>query len=175
VSKIIPFLFASVLLWQGLGSFVYFQFERKAIRKEIKSKLKAGVPKEELVEFRFSKDQFQKLKWRKSNEFVIANHFYDVVKRVNNTNDSIVLKCISDKQEDKLFTSLGIMVSSDLHKKHPESSPVHWKTLTGVIYIQPVLLTIQITSFMKTREYRGTYLDTHSSKHAFIFEKPPST
>ncbi len=174
MNKIIPFLLAIVLLWQGLGSFVYFQYERRDIRKEIKTRLKAGVPKEDLVEFRFSSLEFKQLEWRKSNEFVWENHFYDIIEKQTNSHDSVVLKCISDKQEDKLFASLGMMVSSNLHKKHPDSSPVHWKTLTGVLYIHPEQTTYQIRFIKKIEEHLVTYLDAHSSKHSLPLEKPPS-
>jgi hypothetical protein len=175
VNKIIPFLLAIVLLWQGLGSFVYFQFERRNIRKEIKTRLKAGVPKEDLVEFRFSSLEFKQLEWRKSNEFVWESHFYDIIEKQNKSHDSVALKCISDKQEDKLFASLGMMVSSGLHKKHPNSSPVHWKSLTDVMYILPVQLTFKVRQIRTSQEHLYTYVDTHSSIHPLKIEKPPSS
>jgi len=173
VSKIIPFLFAVVLIWQGLGTFVVFQLERKAIRKELKMRIKEGVPEGELSEFRFTSDQYHQLEWRKSNEFVWQGHFFDVVKSRKDVNGNFILKCISDRQEDKLFADLGNSIATYLDKKHSKSSAVNWEKLTNILFVSNIGPILNIPRGFDKQPHLFAYSCTPCAEYCARIDKPP--
>ena len=58
----LPVLLIAVMGWQVVGS-VPFLVERAQLRKEIKHRIKAGVPDEERVRFSFSMEGYDRLEW----------------------------------------------------------------------------------------------------------------
>ncbi|WP_041627512.1 hypothetical protein [Owenweeksia hongkongensis] len=99
-----------ILIFQFSGSQLLFHIQRSQIRREIKSQIKQGVPKEEMVRFRFSKSN-PNIHWHNDHEFRFENHMYDVVHQ-ESTTDSLFLMCITDDQETSLFAQLSKLTNS---------------------------------------------------------------
>lgn len=100
------FLFAPVA-----SVFLYFQFEKATIRREIKRKMIAGMDRDELVLLKFSKkDTLEKLRWEHSKEFEYNGQMYDVVAR-QIKGDSIYYHCWWDHEETELNQKLGKLVA----------------------------------------------------------------
>ena len=59
--KILPILFILILAAPFYGMFLYFHFEKKQIKHEIKKQLIAGISKNELVKFSVSSEELQKV------------------------------------------------------------------------------------------------------------------
>ncbi len=113
-------VFLLLVMWQLLGVSAWFEFSRIAIRKEIKTQLKPGVPDKDLVQFSFTSIELKKLNWIKHNEFSLNGRLYDVVHRSTNSKGFILLKCIDDIKEKELFASLGESTADNLgNDQHP--------------------------------------------------------
>ncbi len=88
-----------VPFWGTMG---YLQFQRKLHRKEIKRQLQAGIPRENLVELRFSREDSARLiKWKHEREFEYLGRMYDIVEKDSRA-DSLIYHCIPDHRESWL-------------------------------------------------------------------------
>ena len=86
---------------------------RLAVKREIKHRIKAGVPDNERMKFELTAAEVEALDWVKpAKEFRLNGRFYDVVKRIDG--DPVVLECIDDHQETELFAHLTDMVDRAL-------------------------------------------------------------
>lgn len=91
-----------------MGSDWMFVHVQKQIRKEVKLKIKKGVPKDELFYFT-SKNPQTEFHWIKPDkEFELNGHLYDVVRTKILRNHSIELACVDDWQEAQLFQNLDL-------------------------------------------------------------------
>lgn len=116
----IALVFFLVVAWQLVGVTSWFELSRIQIRQDIKAKIKKGVPDHELTQFTFSSVEVENLIWLKKNEFSLNGRLYDVVYRTTNEDGKVVLKCIDDIQEKKLFASLGESTARNLgDETHP--------------------------------------------------------
>lgn len=105
------------LVWQ-FGQFATFELRRQAVQREVKVKLKAGVPMSERVYFTFTADEFTDLHWLKpEKEFTLGEGFFDViVKRVDEAG-RIHLECMNDRQEAALFADLSHLVDRSMDSR----------------------------------------------------------
>jgi hypothetical protein len=91
-----------ILLVPFWGTMGYLQFQKKLHRKEIKRQLQAGVPRENLVEFRISReDSFKLFKWKHEGEFEYQGRMFDIVEK-EVSSDSLIYHCIPDHRESWL-------------------------------------------------------------------------
>lgn len=108
----------------NLGGIYYiFKAKEYAIKKEIKTKIKQGVPKEELFTFIMNEHNEHEFEWEHSKEFEYNGMMYDVVYRTTLEDGSIKLECVSDVQESTLFKQLDQYLACSVinknHGKHP--------------------------------------------------------
>ena len=112
--KLISISLILCVCWIVFGVQYKFLADQKAIQKEIKKRIKQGVPESELFEFdlnKISKDPG--FSWVKSNEFILGNEMFDIVHRKGN-----LAFCINDKQEAQLFQYLDEMTRNAWNAKH---------------------------------------------------------
>jgi len=107
-------VFLFLVMWQLIGISSWFELSRRAIRKEIKTQIKAGVPEKDLIQFLFKSTRLKKLVWIKKNEFRLNGRLYDVVHRVIHSDGTVTLKCIDDLHEKELFAKLGESTADNL-------------------------------------------------------------
>lgn len=107
------------------GSFVVFKIEQASIRKAIKRQIKSGIPIQDLHEFVFSDDAYQKLDWvRPDKEFRIGKEMFDVV-RTEKSGNANRLFCVNDKEEAILFAQLEEITQKKLEQEsHSPNSPI---------------------------------------------------
>lgn len=79
-------------------------------RKEIFQSIDNGDIEEELILFKFNKDEFDKginyIEWAEEDEFIIDGEMYDVVKSEVKS-DSIYLYCLHDNEESILYSGIA--------------------------------------------------------------------
>ena len=78
-------------------------------RKDIQQSIDSGMFEDDLILFKFSKDEFENglchIEWISEDEFRIEEGMYDVVEK-NITEDFIYLYCLDDKKESILYLGL---------------------------------------------------------------------
>lgn len=78
-------------------------------RKNIQHSIDSGMFEDDLILFKFNKDEFEKglshIQWISEDEFRIDESLYDVVEK-NVTEDFIYLYCYDDKKESILYLGL---------------------------------------------------------------------
>ncbi len=87
-------------------TYTWLQKHKRAVKREVKWKMIAGIDKSELVFFTFSNKDIQtKLRWEHAKEFEYKNQMYDVVEK-KILKDSTQLWCWWDYKETKLNKQL---------------------------------------------------------------------
>ena len=120
--KVISILIICIFSIQLVGFTVYFFHEKAKISKQLKTYLKKGVPKNQLINFDFSKVQFQNLQWTKlKKEFKIEDRYYDIVWKKDHKG-RVILQCVDDQQESKLFKNLAFYLEKNITKKSQNNS-----------------------------------------------------
>lgn len=94
--------------------FLYLQYEKSVVRREVKWKMIGGLDKEELVLLKFSKEEtISELRWEHSKEFEYKGQMYDIVSQ-EIKGDSIFYRCWWDYEETKLNKKLKKLVANAL-------------------------------------------------------------
>lgn len=85
--------------------------EKRLVRKEVKERLIAGIPRDELVLLTFSSFEIEKLlKWEHSREFEYEGRMYDIVETVRK-GDTTSYWCWPDDAETELNQRLEEMMA----------------------------------------------------------------
>ncbi len=92
--------------------FTFLQYEKSALRREMKWKMIAGMDHEELVLLKFTKEETKtNLRWEHSKEFEYNGQMYDIVSK-EIKGDSIFFRCWWDHEETNLNKKLKKLVAS---------------------------------------------------------------
>lgn len=104
--QVISFLLLFILTVPAVVTYSWLQMRKRAIRKEVKREIIAGINRSQLVFFEFSKKEINsKIRWQHAKEFEYNHQMYDVVEQISTT-DSIQLWCWWDNKETKLNKQL---------------------------------------------------------------------
>ena len=113
-------LSASLLIFAfclpALSTWSLFSLRRQEIRKEIKTRIKQGVPQAERTIVRLSDTEMQSsdFTWVKDHEFRYQGKMYDVLER-KVIGDRTEFACILDEDETRLFKTLDEQIQSALN------------------------------------------------------------
>lgn len=163
-----------MLIAPAVVTYTWLQQRKRAVKKEVKWKMIAGINKKELVLLKFSKAEITtKLNWKHSKEFEFNNQMYDVVDKVV-TRDSIQYWCWWDFKETKLNKQLEeLLVGVYQHdSKSKEKQDLLYKFYKS-IYFQPVFSWfpfIDKNSTIEINRYGGFY----QSKVLLVDSPPPN-
>lgn len=104
--QIVSLFLLFILIVPAVVTFTWLQKHKRAVKREVKWKMIAGIDKSELVFFTFSNIDIQtKLRWEHAKEFEYKNQMYDVVEK-KIFKDSTQLWCWWDNKETKLNKQL---------------------------------------------------------------------
>ncbi|MDN4164960.1 hypothetical protein QWY31_05570 [Cytophagales bacterium LB-30] len=122
--RAIALLLVFLWMYQQLGVVMGFYALRYQVKKEIKHRIKKGVPEEELITLSFSAQatwESQGVNWLEDDkEFFYQGSMYDVVERYFD-DDSVIFRCVNDVQEAQLFRHLAYQVDSELFNQQSET------------------------------------------------------
>ena len=148
--------------------------ERELVRKEVKQRIKEGIPDDELQTFIFTLEEYAELEWEKrEKEFEWKGYMYDIV-RVKKQNNRLIVKAFKDLKETGVFADLERLISSEL-----ESSPNHSEKIlvAGIVFDQNYYSdsSIGIPNYMysKTSLIAIPYLNAYHSIDVEILSPPP--
>lgn len=173
VRKLISYLLFGLMTWQIIGFVGYFEFSHFKLKKEIKSLLKKGVPKEKLVQFTFSESQISNLTWLKKNEFQFQDSLYDVVRTAKTKNGKITFECISDSQEKVLFARLGQTISNNLGNDDHQTPVSNWFKLIKLPYLSVSASVTLVACFNKSRIEHNSFYVNFFQSISFSIDSPP--
>ncbi len=109
--RIVAISLLFVLFAPVITIYTYLQYEKSAIRREIKWKMIAGMNQEELVLLKFTKEEINtKLRWEHSKEFEYNGQMYDIVSK-EVIGDYIFYRVWWDHEETKLNKNLKKLVA----------------------------------------------------------------
>lgn len=92
-------------------------FQRLAIRKEVKALINAGLKDDELIQLKFSKSQIpHEITWEKADEFAYKGNMYDVVKTIE-SKDSLTYFCWLDEAENGIKQKLNEWADFNWHRQ----------------------------------------------------------
>lgn len=109
------------MIFHFSGGHLLYHIQQKQIRKEIKRRIKNGVPKEELRHFSFGKKELENVHWINDHEFLYQKQLFDIVHKHQKGN-RLEIACIEDHQEEALFSHLDQLCRKHYHKKAPLKS-----------------------------------------------------
>jgi hypothetical protein len=97
-----------------LGTYIFLQYNRIEIRKEIAAKIYSGPDKKDLVLLKFTIEESEtKLNWKHAGEFEYRGQMYDIVEK-RQKGDSIWYSCYNDIKETRLNNELARLVNRTL-------------------------------------------------------------
>lgn len=118
----IPILFILALTLPFIGIYGWLKIEKRAIQKTVKRQLMEGIPKDELVQFTFAKnDTATLLNWIHGKEFEFQGEMYDIVTRYY-TKDSVKYDLWWDHEETELNRKLASLTNALINQNPEERS-----------------------------------------------------
>lgn len=123
--RIISLLVILIALWQIVGFFSYFEWEKFQLRQEIKEVIAQTSTKKELCELEFTFKEMKNLTWFESREFKFQGRMYDVVKRIP-TKNGVRFVCVNDSKEASLYAKLDQSTFANLNGSSQNSPLKHW-------------------------------------------------
>lgn len=152
-------VFVLLMIFHFSGGHLLYHIQQKQIRKEIKRRIKNGVPKEELRHFSFGKKELENVHWINDHEFLYQKQLFDIVHKHQKGN-RLEIACIEDQQEEALFSHLD-----QLCRKHYHKSPAKE---------QQAKLPLWLSEFFFAPDYPKLHCRfKSSSKHFFFFNRFP--
>lgn len=99
------------LITPVVTTFIFLQYQKKQIKREVKWRIIAGIDREELVLLKFTEKEKQtRLNWKHAREFEYSGEMYDIVE-TELKGDTIYYWCWWDHEETKLNKQLEELVS----------------------------------------------------------------
>lgn len=169
-------LLLASLVFVLMGSFIGLQFQRKAVRKSVKWKMLEGIPADQLVCLKFSKQNVDDLlKWKHSKEFSYQEEMYDVVYK-NETTDSVFYYCWWDHEETALNNKLSALIYIALNQNASgKSTSNKLQVLLQVLFFQSATKPDFDNWIHLKRLYSQTYLLTSGNSGISPPNPPPET
>lgn len=134
------------------GAFSWLHYERRCARKEVRHRLMAGLPADQYVHFRFSKETADKLRWEDAREFSLNGQLYDVAKRIE-SRDSVQLWCIADHKESGIkkrldALALNLLSQDSGQQRNTQQVLDFFKTMSA--FLPPCCAAVKEPAALKT-------------------------
>jgi hypothetical protein len=114
MKTILSLFFLGLFLMQSAGYFILFKAQQFHIRSEMKQRIKACMPEDELVVLKFSisgeNHGFQRIK---NDEIRFNGRMYDVVREEKHGRENWIY-CFYDNKETQLYTRLYEQVRKEM-------------------------------------------------------------
>ena len=114
-------------------NWIVFEQQHLALKRKFERQLKAGIPDDQLIVFKFSPSEEGHLDWKHEREFVFNGEYYDVVS-VEVVQGLKVIRCISDDAEHEIEELADDLAGRSDQNKSKE--PVLLKYIPGFAYTQ---------------------------------------
>ncbi len=164
----------TLLLFSLFGSTLIYHWEKGKIRQTIKTKLKEGVPSNELHAFSYSKVDWKEIEKKEGGkEIIINDEYYDVVRKTI-TPDSIHIQAIHDKEEKILFAKLEQEIAAQWQTIPRKNSPTKLISEFFKISCLPIKQGISLYLFSSSINHYTPCIEQYSFTLYTLIDKPPS-
>jgi hypothetical protein len=118
-----------------IATLSFLQYQKKQVRRAVKSSIIAGLDKEELVLLKFTKEESQtSIRWEHATELEYKGQMYDVVE-TKIENDTTYYWCWLDNKETKLNKQLDQVLAYALgNNQHRNDSQKQLHNLYKSLY-----------------------------------------
>lgn len=140
LKKICTIAILLIFVYQTGGYLIVAKVQQFQIRKEIKQRIKAGVPQNELSIITVSNSNRNQLKWKHSREFRYLGVMYDVVRMEIIDTQTTAYHCVTDTQETILFAGLDDQVKRSMESKNKERNNLSNKMVLYFHFVSGLLL-----------------------------------
>ena len=97
-----------------VGTYVFLQYNKNKIKKEIAGMIFTGMDKKDLVQLKFTKEEAEtNLNWKHAGEFEYKGQMYDIVERYQE-GDTTWYNCYKDDKETRLNSEQDLLVARAL-------------------------------------------------------------
>ncbi|MCB9189812.1 MAG: hypothetical protein H6598_07870 [Flavobacteriales bacterium] len=103
--NIFGLLLVLFLVLPTLTTVSWLNYQRKQIKREVKTKIMLGLSENELIKLDFDASELKNLNWKNKHEFEHQGKMYDIV-RFEQNNDGTIFWCWLDKEETALNNQL---------------------------------------------------------------------
>ncbi len=112
--RVVSILLLLLLLAPVAATWCWLQYQKSAVKRELKWKLADGIDRSELVLLKFSRQEAEtNLRWEHAREFEYKGEMYDIVETLNSA-DSVYYWCWWDHEETALNKQLAALVTKSL-------------------------------------------------------------
>jgi hypothetical protein len=123
-------LVAFLFLFNIMGYYFVFDFNRHVVRDEMKQLIKAGYFEDSFIVLKIENPYFNPdFKKVNNGEFRYKDKLYDIVSETK-TGNCIIFKCINDKKEEKLLAGFHRVLELALCQNNPSKA----KHATALLY-----------------------------------------
>lgn len=110
IPSLLALLLLAVLVTQSVHLGL-FEVRRHAVRKEMKQRIREGLPAHELVRFTFTPSAYARLeKEDGGREFWVDGHIYDVVRSTTDADGTVRIEAVDDRDEARLMAGLKELI-----------------------------------------------------------------
>lgn len=107
---LISISFLMCLILPFAGTYVWLQYARSEVKKEVSERMDEGIAPKELVTLTFDPGELSKIRWEHEREFEYQGQMYDVVeKKVDG--DRTIFICWWDHEETRLKKELNRLLA----------------------------------------------------------------
>src|SRR5690606_5063648 len=172
--KLSGILFLLIMLFNLAGISIIFTFQKARIRREMKSHIKKGVPRDNLHVITFSHSRARNIHWtRKNKEFILQGEMYDVVSSTRDSN-YVHYYCLNDQEEKELFLQLDYLVQKKMKedRRSGKNAGKILRAMSNLVYLPTEDLASFETSALSVR-YFDRFNASISSPYLEYITPPP--
>ena len=116
-TSLLALLLLAVLVMQSV-QLGLFEVRRQAVRKEMKQRIREGLPAHELVRFAFTRGAYEALeKEDGGRELWVDGHIYDVVRSTTDADGTVRIEAVDDRDEARLMAGLKELIEQGMDQR----------------------------------------------------------
>ncbi|MCU0370451.1 MAG: hypothetical protein MUC31_03460 [Bacteroidales bacterium] len=152
------------------GSYLFFDYRAKTIKKEVSALILQGIREELLVNMTFSlTDADKQLNWKHAREFEYDGRMYDIVRSAAK-GDSITYTCFRDHKETRLYQQKQKSIAKALgHDPLQKKQNERLRNFFSNFFVQQNQAANHILSFLSLSHYA-----LNIKHYALVYIIPPS-
>jgi hypothetical protein len=164
LKTLISIILLTLIVFHFNGQIIVFKIFEYRIKKEVKTRIKMGVPEKELTLLKIPKsleenpgNDFKRIH---DKEFRYKGEMYDIVSKAEK-DDTTYFYCIHDEEETKLFANLDRLIQNEFNDPEKKKELTNYTNLLNSFYFkQEFTVNEKIPS--SKRQFLSNFFETIS-------------